>query len=75
MRSIKITPNYSKRTFTIRITEPVSTPGEVYYAKYRTFPSTKDEFNMDLQNTDNDWYQFLYRTNLYYEIEFGYRKI
>jgi len=74
MRSIKVTPNYSRRTFTIRITEPISTPGEVYYAKYRTYPVTIEEFDIDLYNSNQDWVNYL-KGNNYYMIDKGYRRI
>ena len=74
MKTIKVTPNYSKRTFTIRITEPANTPGEIYYAKYRTYPVTVEEFDIDLCNTNQDWLNYLKGTN-YYIINKGYRKV
>lgn len=48
-RRIKATPNHSKRTFTIR----------VYYDgvvvnKYRTIQLSKEEFLIELNNTEND---------------------
>lgn len=48
-KEITATPNYSKRTFTIR-TES---------GKYRTFPMNKQEFNESLNRTANDWQSFL----------------
>ena len=52
---IRITPNHSKRTFTLRTS----------YAKYRTDPFPKQEFESARRNwTGNDWMQFL-KTNSY----------
>lgn len=58
-REINVTPNHSKRTFTIR-TES---------GKYRTLPVNKKEFNNDLDNTANDWQNFLRYDNSYYPIK------
>jgi hypothetical protein len=56
MKSIKIkaTPNFSKRTFTIR----------KYFknellVKYRTSKMTKEEFESEEMNTQKDWENFL----------------
>lgn len=57
-REINVTPNESKRTFTIR-TES---------AKYRTYPMNKDEFNSANHWTGNDWQQFL-RGQDYYKVK------
>ena len=54
-RVIKVTPNNSNRTFTIR------TGG----AKYRTNRMDKDEFESAKRWTGNDWNQFL-KTDEYY---------
>ena len=54
---IKVTPNNSKRTFTIR------TDG----AKYRTNRMDKDEFESAKNWTGNDWSQFL-KTDEYYPV-------
>ena len=53
-REIKVTPNYSKRTFTVRC----------YYhdgtiLKYRTNVMSKEEFQSCEYNTAQDWEQFL----------------
>lgn len=56
-REIKISSNKSKRTFTI-ITE---------YAKYRTLPMSKEEFNNNMYNTGNDWANFL-KSDEYYKV-------
>jgi len=59
-KTIEATPNYSKRTFTIR----------TYYDgklsnKYRTIQMTREEFESELWNTENDWAQFLKTDNYY----------
>lgn len=54
---IKVTPNNSRRTFTIR------TGG----AKYRTNRMDKDEFDSARSWTGNDWSQFL-KTDEYYPV-------
>lgn len=56
-RVFKITPNHSKRTFTIQ------SDG----TKYRTNPMSREEFNSCLNNTGNDWQQFL-KSNDYYVV-------
>lgn len=52
--TIKATPNYSKRTFTIRCYAD-----GIFYAKYRTTQMTQEEFDTEECNTKNDWEQFL----------------
>ena len=54
---LRISPNHSKRTFTIRTD----------VAKYRTIRMSKDEFNSCLNNTGQDWKQFL-RSSDYYKV-------
>jgi hypothetical protein len=54
---IEVTPNYSKRTFTIRKNG----------TKYRTFPMDKQEFNSCLHNSGQDWQNFL-RSDDYYKV-------
>ena len=56
-REIKVSANKSKRTCTI-VTES---------AGYRTYPMTKNEFETNLNNTGNDWQQFL-NTEDYYRV-------
>lgn len=56
-REINVTTNYQKRTFTIRTSS----------AKFRTTPMNKEEFNSCLDNTANDWKQFL-KSNDYYTV-------
>lgn len=53
-RVLKVTPNYATRTFTLRfyIDGKIDT-------KYRTFKMDIEEFNSCLNNTNNDWKQFL----------------
>ena len=63
-RKIIATPNYRKRTFTIRI----------YYkegskTKYRTLPMNKQEFENNNYNTENDWNAFLRHSQNYYYIK------
>lgn len=48
-RLIKVTPNKTNRTFTIR----------TGVAKYRTMRMSKEEFSEALNWTGNDWNQFL----------------
>jgi len=60
---IKATANHSKRTFTIR----TYFDGKIF-AKYRSFPLTPEEFESELNNTENDWRQFL-KTNEYYKVK------
>ena len=57
-REIKATPNYSKRTFTLRV------DGK----KYRTVRLNKEEFETCEYNTQNDWEQFL-RSDDYYLVK------
>ena len=59
---IKVTPNYYKRTFTIR-----KTYEDGQKVKYRTIQLNQDEFNSELMNTENDWKQFL-KSNDYYQV-------
>jgi hypothetical protein len=56
-RTIKVYSNKSKRTFTI-VTDA---------AKYRTYKMTKEEFNICLYNTGNDWGEFL-KSDDYYKV-------
>lgn len=56
-RKIRVTPNYRKRTFTIRTDS----------GKYRTLPMNKEDFNSCLHNSGNDWQAFL-RGNDYYKV-------
>jgi hypothetical protein len=58
-RTLKVKPNHSKRTFTIR-TES---------AKYRTTRMSKEDFESELNNTANDWQTFLNLTTDYYKVD------
>lgn len=59
---IKATPNYSKRTFTLREIENGKTLN-----KYRTLPMSIEEFENCEFDTSNDWKQFL-KTDEYYAV-------
>ena len=48
-RKIRIRPNFSARTFTIKTGA----------ANYRTYKMSKEDFNSCLFNTGNDWQNFL----------------
>jgi hypothetical protein len=61
-KNITATPNYSKRTFTLRCSD-----NGVNYAKYRTTVMTQEEFAETLWNTQNDWEQFL-KCDDYYKV-------
>ncbi len=54
-RKFRITSNKSQRTFTIRTEN----------AKYRTIKMPKEEFESCLNNTGNDWAQFLTSDDYY----------
>jgi arsenate reductase-like glutaredoxin family protein len=56
--TIKVSANYSKRHFTIKTD----------VCKFRTTPMTKEEFTSCLNNTGNDWRQFLLGCGDYYKI-------
>jgi len=62
LETIKATANQSKRTFTIR----KYINGKLF-AKYRTNQMSKEEFNREEMNTENDWKQFL-KSDDYYKI-------
>ena len=62
LETIKVTPNYSKKTFTIRKYikgHPV--------IKYRTCVMSQEEFEAEEMNTENDWKHFL-KSSDYYKI-------
>lgn len=61
-QTIKATPNYSKRTLTIR----TYNDGKLT-AKYRSLPFSKEEFQSVPYWTQNDIRQFL-KTDSYYEV-------
>ena len=54
-REIKVSVNYSKKTFTV-ITES---------GKYRTLAMNKNEFQSNIHNTGNDWNNFLKGSDYY----------
>ena len=56
---MKVTANYSKKTFTIRKNG----------LKYRTLFMSTEEFNEELRNTENDWKQFLKTSDAYYKVQ------
>ena len=56
--TLKISVNHSKRTFTIRTD----------VAKYRTIRLSKEEFQSCLNNTGQDWRQWL-RSDDYYKVK------
>ena len=57
-REINAKPNHSKRTFTINADG----------VKYRTTRMSKVEFESNLNNTVNDWQNFLKTSYDYYSI-------
>lgn len=61
-RQIKATANHSQRTFTLRIAYADGST-----VKYRTIKMSRDDFQSSLNNTTNDWNQFL-KTNEYYKL-------
>lgn len=63
MRTINSTPNYSKRTFTLRVIHEKERP-----IKYRTNLLTKEEFESCLYFTQDDWSNFLKQSNNYFYI-------
>ena len=54
MEKLKVTANNSKKTFTIR-----QFIDGILFAKFRTLPMGKEEFEREEMNTQNDWKQFL----------------
>jgi len=62
MKTIKATPNYSKKTFTIR-----TFWDGVLCAKYRTLPMGSIEFLNANNNTQDDWKEFL-KSDEYYKV-------
>jgi len=63
IEEIKVKANQSKRTFTIR----KFIDGELF-AKYRTCKMSKEEFDSEERNTENDWKQFL-KSDDYYAVK------
>lgn len=58
--SIKVTANESSRTFTIR----TYADGKLSN-KYRTIKLSKEEFQSEINNTENDWKEFLKSSDYY----------
>lgn len=58
--NIKVTPNYSKRTFTIR---KIYADGSK--VKYRTIQMNQHDFDSEEMNTEKDWKNFLKSDNYY----------
>ena len=54
-RTIKVSSNKSERTFTIKTDS----------SKYRTLKMSKEEFNSCINNTGNDWSDFLKSDDYY----------
>jgi hypothetical protein len=52
---IKVSANHQRRVFTIYRNG----------SKYKTFKQSKKDFNSNLQNTGDDWNQFLKSTDYY----------
>lgn len=55
--------NKTKRTFTLR---KYDNRGELI-GKYRTLPMTREEYEENIYNTNQDWVQFL-KSDQYYNI-------
>jgi hypothetical protein len=64
MESLKVTPNKSKRTFTLRMYD-----NGKFCSKYRTQQFSKDEFQDMGCNTENDWKHFLNTEDYYYLVK------
>ena len=62
METIKATPNYSKKTFTIRKFE-----GKKLVSKFKTFALDSENFSTGLYMTTNDW-KFFLRNNQNYKL-------
>lgn len=62
IETIEVKANQQKRTFTIR----KFIDGKLF-SKYRTIEMSKEEFNSEEMNTDNDWKQFL-KSDDYYTV-------
>ena len=63
MKTIKATPNYKNKTFTIR----TFINGKINN-KYRAIGLSKAEFEKELNNSENDWMHFL-KSNYYYVVK------
>ena len=62
-RKLTATPNYSARTFTLRVRYEDGTT-----TKYRTIKLNNEEFQSELNNSENDWFQFL-KGGDYYKVK------
>lgn len=62
-RTLKATPNFNKRTFTLRINYETGAKE----TKYRTVRLSRNEFESCLNNTQNDWFNFL-KSDDYYHV-------
>ena len=60
MEKITATPNNKNRTFTIR----TFVNGKINF-KYRTIQMSKEDFEAELNNTQNDWIHFLKSNNYF----------
>ena len=63
METLKVKANQAKRTFTIR-----KYIDGVLFAKYRTYPVSREDFESDENNTERDWADFLRTSNDYYKV-------
>ena len=63
MKTIIATPNHKNKTFTIR----TFVDGKLNN-KYRSIKFCKEEFENELNNTENDWMHFL-KSNDYYLVK------
>jgi hypothetical protein len=61
MTTINSTPNYSKKTFTLR---KYDERGK-FISKYRTLPMSQDDFDENEYNGSDDWANFLKTSNEY----------
>lgn len=65
---IKVTSNKTLRVFTIRKYE-MSGKAKILIAKYRTLPMSVEEFEELENNTENDWKDFLRKSQDYYAVK------
>jgi len=66
-QEIKVTPNHKARTFTLRVYN-YDNGKLTYKVKYRTNPTSREDFDLDLYNTDRDWKSYLNRSFDYYKV-------
>jgi len=64
MTNFKVTPNKSKRTFTLRMYD-----NGKCYSKYRTLRFSKDDFEDMECNTESDWKHFLNAEDYYFLVK------